>query len=51
MTWSINTVVTNALNNVNTLLGWSVWTVIATLLALTILWFIVVYVRGLFRGA
>lgn len=51
MVASINSVVTNALANVDSLLGWSVWTVIATLLALTILWFIVVYVRGLFRGA
>ena len=48
MTWAINSVVTAGLWVVTDLLAGSTWTVIATLLGLTILWFIVVYVRGLF---
>lgn len=51
MTWAINTVVTSWLTTVTDLLAGSTGTVISTLLGLTILWFIVVYVRWLFRWA
>lgn len=50
MTWAINEVVEGALTNVTSLLGGPVGVVIGTLLALTIIWFIVMYVKWLFRG-
>lgn len=49
LTNSINNLTNNSITNTNSLLGWSVWTVIATLLALIILTFIVLYVRNLYK--
>lgn len=50
MTWAINSVVTSGLDSVTSLLSWPVGILIWTLLALTILWFIVWYVRSLLKS-
>lgn len=50
MTWAINSVVTSGLDSVTSLLSGPVWILIGTLLALTILWFIVRYVKGLLNS-